>query len=447
LLIDVITANAIWRSLLTSVIGILAMLILLKFIPKGLPLSEKKFQLSLFAVVFPIVMVTNSSWSAGRISIWSYHILLILTMFLLWTYLQIATIDKTNKSKLHTVLISVVTPAFLGVAFATTYELSMALAPLAIFAFSSVKWINSTSKSSMLFGITRNFGCRENVVFFLFFLFPFLIVRIHTYLYCRNNTCYGPANITTSGFSISNFFERAVSALPVVSIPIGLNKDWSLANSPILIIGSAIVGILFVLVFKSFAEKYYGSDFDPSLPNTTKWRFLVSLLGLLMTSLVATGMSLSEVIQQNQDPLSAIISNRDTLVLNVAVSYMVFALVSMLASKVRVGSDILRHGLYLFVFGVATLGFLSNTVVTKVSLVEPGKMLQVRFATELSQPDLTDLGDSRRCSLVKQKLKDYPEWRNHDLILFSGLNIAMTQKAGVPFCSESMDSLFTNYVG
>lgn len=446
LLIDVITANAIWRSLLTSVISVLAMLILLKFIPKSIPISEKIFQLSLFAVVFPIVMVTNSPWSAGRISIWSYHILLILTMILLWTYLLISTIDKTHKSKFEKVLITLVAPAFLGVAFATTYELSMALAPLAIFAFSSVKWINTTSKSSMLIGITRNFGCRENVVFFLFFLFPFLIVRLHTYLYCKNNTCYGPANLTTSGFSISNFFERAVSALPVISIPIGLNKDWSLANSPALIFGSALVGILFVLVFKSFADKYYLSNFVSGLPNMTKWRLLVSLLGLLMTSLVAIGMSLSEVIQQNQDPLGAIISNRDTLVLNVAVSYMVFALVSVFASKVRVGFDLLKHGLYLFVFVVATLGFLSNTVVTKDSLVEPGKMLQVRFATELSQPDLTNLGDSRRCSLVKQKLKDYPEWRNHDLILFSGLNLAMTQKAGVPFCSDSMDSLFADYV-
>jgi hypothetical protein len=126
---------------------------------------------------------------------------------------------------------------------------------------------------------------------------------------------------------------------------------------------------------------------------------------------------------------------------------MVFALFSVFASKVRVGFDLPRHGLYLFVFIAATLGFLSNTVVTKDSLVEPGKMLQVRFATELSQPDLTDLGDSRRCSLVKQKLNDYPEWREHDLILFSGLNLAMTQKVGVPFCSESMDSLFADYAG
>ena len=159
LLIDVITANAIWRSLLTSVIGILAMLILLKFIPKNIPLSEKKFQLSLFAVVFPIVMVTNSPWSATRISIWSYHILLILTMVLLLTYLLISTIDKTHKTKFQTALLTVVAPALLGVAFATTYELSMTLAPLAIFAFSSLKWINSTSKSSMLIGVTRNFVC------------------------------------------------------------------------------------------------------------------------------------------------------------------------------------------------------------------------------------------------------------------------------------------------
>jgi hypothetical protein len=166
-----------------------------------------------------------------------------------------------------------------------------------------------------------------------------------------------------------------------------------------------------------------------------------------MTLLIATGMSLSESIQQNQNNFSGLFSNRDTLVLNVAVSYMVFALFSVFASKVRVGFDLPRHGLYLFVFIAATLGFLSNTVVTKDSLVEPGKMLQVRFATELSQPDLTDLGDSRRCSLVKQKLNDYPEWREHDLILFSGLNLAMTQKVGVPFCSESMDSLFADYAG
>lgn len=443
LLVDVITANAIWRSLLTSVISVLAMLILIKFIPKSVPLSEKTFQLSLFAVVFPIVMVTNSSWSATRVSIWSYHILLILTMVLLWTYLLISTIDKTHKSKFQTVLITLVTPGFLGIAFATTYELSMALAPLAIFAFSSVKWINGTSKSGMLVGITRNFGCRENVVFFIFFLFPFLIIRLRSFLYCRNNYCYGPANLTTSDFSISNLFERAVSSLPVVSIPIGLSKDWSLVNSPVLIFGSVTVGMLFVLVFRSSAHKYYGSNFDSSLPNMTKWRFFVGLLGVLITLLVATGMALSEDIQENQARLG---SSRDSLVLNVAASYVVFALLSEVASKVRVGFDLLRHGLYLFVFGAATLGFLSNTVVTKVSLVEPGKMLQVRFATELYQPDLTDLGDSRRCSLVKQKLKDYPEWRFHDATLFAGLNFAMTQKAGVPFCSESMDSLFADYV-
>jgi hypothetical protein len=446
LLIDVITANAIWRSLLTSVISILAMLILLRFIPKSLPLSEKKFQLSLFAVVFPIVMVTNSSWSATRISIWSYHILLILTMVLLWTYLLISTIDKTHKSKFQKVLITLVAPAFLGVAFATTYELSMALAPLAMFAFSSVRWINSTRNSNMTTGIIRNFGCRENVVFFLFFLVPFLMIRIHSFMYCSNNICYGPANLTTSGFAISNLLERAVSALPIISIPIGLNKDLSLANSPFLIFGSAIVGILFVLVLRSFSDKYYGSNFDPSLPNLTKWRLLVGLLGVLIILLVATGMSLSETIQQNQDPLDAIVSNRDTLALNLAVSYIFFALFSVLVSKLRVGFDLPRHGLYLFVFVFATLGFLSNTVVTKDSLVEPGKMLQVRFATELSRPDLTNLGDSRRCSLVKQKLSDYPEWRNHDLMLFSGLNLAMTQKAGVPFCSESIESLFADYV-
>ena len=446
LLVDVITANAIWRSLLTSVISVLAMLILLRFIPRNVPSSEKKFQLSLFAVVFPIVMVTNSSWSSTRVSIWSYHILLILTMVLLWTYLLISTVDKTHKGKFQTILVTVVAPAFLGIAFATTYELSMALAPLAIFAFSSVKWINSTSKSSMLIGITRNFGCRENLVFFLFFLFPFLLIRLRSFLYCRTNGCYSTADLSTSDFSIYNVFDRAVSSLPVISIPIGLNKDWNLAYSPVLIFGSAIVGILFVLVFRSFADKYYLSNFDSSLPNMTKWRLLVSLLGVIMTLLIATGMALSVAVQQNEGPLGALISKRDTLVLNVAMSYIVFALFSVFASKVRPGFDLPRHGLYLFVFVAATLGFLSNTVVTKDSLVEPGKMLQVRFATELSQPDLTDLGDSRRCSLVKQKLSDYPEWRGHDIGLVKGLNLTMTEKASVPFCSESIDSLFADYV-
>jgi len=446
--IDVLTAYGVWRSLLSSILAVLSMAILLKFIPKSLPTNRKKLELALFAVIFPGTMITNSSVSATRISIWSYHILLILTLVLLLLYLKIAKFNKVGKNSIIIFLVANVGPAILGLAFATSYELSQALAPLAIFAFASVKRINAPENFGIRKTFFRHMACIENIIFSFFFFAAFLIIRISSYRFCHNNGCYDAANLTANNFSFVNVAERAVSALPMVSIPIGFSKNWELLQSPILILGSAVIGILFIWVFK-IHNVAQGKNYQLNEGGSNHaWQAQVLIFGMLIILLISTGMALSQAVQQNRLP--AFESSRDTLVLNLGVSFIIFSLFSLISSKIYLLRSIKTLVVfttfrYVFIFFLVSLAFLSNIITTKSSLSEPGKMLQIRFAVELSDPDLTEFGDARRCSYIKQKLSSYPEW--HDGHLVWGLNLAMQEKTGIPFCSIDGETLFLNYAG
>jgi hypothetical protein len=450
--VDVITAYALWRSILTSTLALLSMAILLKFIPNNLSTERKKHELTLYSAVFPLTMVANNAWSATRISIWSYHVTLLITLLLLLLFLLVAKFDISQKSSGKVFLVKVMSPALIGIAFATTYELSMVLAPLAVFAFAVTKYIDQHT-----LGIVRKqflffLFSIETIVFSVFFFAFFIPIRLSSYLFCSNNGCYSSANLTPSNFNIIDVAERAVSSITVVSIPLGLSNDLALLYSPTMIIGSVAFGILYAFILSlSFApSNSVNSSHDREYSN--KWQWLVMSIGLLVTTLISVGMGLSEAIQENSDSFNPVSSSIDTLVLNVGFSYIAFALISTLSAKVKDRFQT-RHKNFFAALGYSTLivvaafAFLANIITTSNSLSEPGKMLQTRFAKELSDPDVTNEGDERRCSYLAQRINDYPNWRGHDGALVWGLNLAMQEKAGVPFCTKSTEELFLNYTG
>jgi hypothetical protein len=445
--IDQIQAYSFWRVLMLVAICLSTMK-LLHTLLSGSQVKQSSLFLvmAIASIVIPSGFVTNRAFSAIRAFTWSYGVLTIAAIWLTIALFSLA-IKRRDDPKLRRYI-----DFFVGVVallFATTYELTQALAPVALLVSNYFLWKHEDRNLPLLKKLKSVLISRFNLIFVIFFSLPFLFIRIDSLNKCVGG-CYQTASLNPGGFSIDQFFGRTVSAFPTIAQTVGFQyePEWlgSGANVAALL-AAFVLGLLVILwLLVSLTRTGFSHVESSDIKNLS----IIGLTGLGFVTVISIGMSLSVAVQEGALTLGA--SSRDSLILSIGMSLILcylFAvcfnpiLTRQLASKVpRLMIAVILVAALLVNFA---LTFVSNSIVTRTTQNSGGAFMQSALASAVSHPDTTEQGDNVRCALVLQKIMNFPEWEGHDRIIVYGLNLSFQRKIGVDFCSRSIDELFENY--
>lgn len=451
--VDVIFAYAFWRMLLLIIISILGLGIV-QVVTSNNTARFRFYSLLTVAIVLPATMISNHPWAATRVSIWSYN--LTLAMFMLFTFLLALIAKGENSNKIPT-LISCILMSLLGILFSTTYELTQILMPAGVFIYLAIK-ITGNRKDNVneTISATKRFlkvvFSPQTILFGIFFIIPFLLIRISSYLICLKG-CYQTASIKPGNFQIGNLISRWLSASPLSEITYALNSNEGWQNSRSNITFLVIFTVVFstaigFLAFKISKANNASSQIESKQQKQSS--IILLSFGLIVGFLLSFGMAMSVAVQESDNVFG--IGSRDTLAQNLGGAFTISGIFLLIASSRMLLKKIVLKKVVLSFMAVFTgiiiaFGLLTNALVTKTSLTQGGNFLQSRLAAEIFTPDLTQSGDARRCDLVVQKFSTFPDWEGHDRSILYGLNLTMQRKYGINFCNTDPEIIFANYSG
>jgi hypothetical protein len=443
--IDMILAHDIWRLTTTVLIVLTALSFLYTLFSFFVNADQLVLLKYLSAVLMPLFLVSNNAWGSLRLGVWSYNLSFIMVLLLMSFTLKRfrKAIDKRQTNFLLFV--------FIGLQFATLYELSQVLFfPFLFLLFMILVHFRLIENSNVS---KKALYPNWNLAFLATgFIIPFLFLRIDSYVRCRTG-CYDTASLTLNAFDVEKVVNRFFSGFPLYSIT--YNKPNLLESTQTLF--PLLIGIAYICTVVIYQKKY--SLFAPgiSLKRTHLGGlgFPTLLLYPLFTLVfISVGMGLSVAVQNETDLTLTQIgkSSRDTSYATVfwAILFIVLAF-----TAINYASDRLKHSnsifflsklgaLFLVLIWILTL-LGSNYTTSKTLFMGDGVFLQSRIATELQYPDLTVSGNDRRCSLVVEKINDYPEWEGHDRTWLYGANLVFEKENGRPFCDIPADVIFQNY--
>lgn len=347
--------------------------------------------------------------------------------------------------------------SLLGILFSTSYELTQILMPAGVFIYIAIKLTGKRKeKVNETISITKSLlkviFSPQTILFGIFFIIPFLLIRISSYLICVKG-CYQTASIKPGNFQIGNLLSRWMSSSPLSEITYALNNNvgWqdSRSNISFLVIFTIVFTIAIgFLAFKVSNENNAISQRESFLQKQST--LILMSFGLIVGFLLSFGMAMSVAVQEGENVFG--IGSRDTLAQNVGGAFTIAGIFLLIATSRRLAKAIALKN---FVFSllatfmgiIVAFGLLTNVLVTKTSLSQGGNFLQSRLAAEIFTADLTQMGDARRCDLVVQKFSTFPDWEGHDRSILYGLNLTMQRKYGINFCNTDPEIIFENYNG
>lgn len=341
--------------------------------------------------------------------------------------------------------------ATLALLFATTYELTQTLAPVALFVANYYLWNLRKDEVTSLNKIKSALLTKFNLVFLAFFSIPFLIIRIDSFAKCASG-CYQAASLNPGGFSPGDFFSRTVSSIPTIAQVVGFGYETSWLESGFNLAALAGASTVSLIATLWLLNSFRKSDLPKKETLDVSGLKILALTGLAIILVISIGMALSVAVQTSQDKLSFGASSRDSLILSIGTDLLLSYIFAVCGIKIISSKEIKSATRTLLsVFMVTALSanfaltFVSNSIVTRATQNSAGAFMQGAIATAVSHPDTTAQGDQSRCSLVKQKILNFPEWEGHDRLLVNGLNQNFQTKTGGNFCSISIEELFENY--
>lgn len=445
--INQIQAYSLWRVVMLVAITLSTMK-LIHALLVGLQINQKTLSLvmAFASVIIPSGFVTNSAFSAIRIQTWAYGILTLVAIWIIIALITLAIMRQETPKSRRYVNIYV---AIVALLFATTYELTQALAPVALLISNYLFWAQERVGKSHLEKLKSTLFSRFNLTFIIFFSIPFLVIRIDSFNKCAVG-CYQTASLNPGGFSLEGFLSRVASSFPPIAQAGGFRNetDWlaSISNSAALFAAIALgLSAVFWLFSTLRKTKFHALDSSETIKLS-----ILGVVGIGIILMISVGMAFSVELQRGRLPFWE--SSRDSLILSIGTSLVLCYLVSFgviqiikcnrissLARNLAVGIVALLLSLNF------ALTFVSNTIVTRATQNGAGAFMQSALASAVSHPDTTLEGDQIRCALIVQKIMNFPEWEGHDRMLVDGLNTSSRKRIGVDFCSRSIDELFANY--
>jgi hypothetical protein len=447
--INLVTTYSFWRLILFVTTSLLFVKLVGLLLPETFSIELRKRIMGVAACSFPIFMIFNQSYSSGRMTIWSYSIIFILALTLTIAMAKIGRQSAKAEGKLRTVIFTFLA-GLVGLLAGTSYELTQILAPVMLLAYISQRFLNETNvkmQSTFYFNLKRLFT-PPAIVFSLCAVMPILIIRLSSISKCVTG-CYQAADIKVGQFSFDALLARLQSTWTYFSANKAFESNMSWTNTGRYVAPSVIFALL---VFMSLMKVLLSSPLPESCVTKVKKGYGIttliwmSLIGMTMMLLIATGMASSRAVIEDSAGLLGR-SNRDSLMMATGLALVLVAIVSctlfLLQNKwVRFSSFLISS------LAVSTLGFFmfaANLVTSDSTTKGRGAFIQAQFANSLMWPDFTEGSDKKRCELIQLKLSEFKEWEGHDRILVYGLNERMKSNYGIPYCSITAEELFKDY--
>ena len=439
--IDLIAAHDLSRLIMSVILVLCAMSLVSAFV-LNFTYPEIGYLVKFCAAfILPLFLVSNDPWGGFRLGVWSYTVIFSLVLLLSSLCVHLYTknlIAKKSRFFLFTIL---------GFQFATLYELSQVI----FFPFLIALYFLSISISLGSFGKITNWRPNINLVWLFFgFLIPFLIIRIDSYQKCLSG-CYQTASLSGASFGIDKLVNRAFSGISfyAISYPEGNILEASKGFFPISIAVIYLVCLFFFGRRIGVLSLLRRIDFSPG---PIFWALPV--FSFLSIVAIAIGMNLSRAVQESSEfsvlPIGK--SSRDTVYTGIFWALLFSMLLTFLAVKLYRFVSKKRYISILQIWIPFALTFFWVSSVSGINLEvsnrifnSSGNFLQSRIALEIHTPNLSSSGDFKRCELIKEKLRFYPEWEGHDRSWIYGVNQIFLRKHSIPFCSISAEDLFVNY--
>lgn len=445
--IDPLVAYSMWRTFFLAVITSLGVLLIWRTLPSDLETNKTRFVLFVVSITVPASMCVNNSWAAPRESIWSYS--LTFTLFLIYC-VAMAALGNWKRVSSKTSSYRILLMCLMGLLFSTTYELTQVLAPVGILSY----LLGTLKKEDYIHFKLRVIASKaifiEIGTFLVFFLLPFLAIRISSYLKCQAG-CYQTASINPGGFSFEQFVARFLSPITVFSAPLGFEDGNAGNQSKSLTLTFIFISLIFFAAIITVLIKYFQAKNtqNPRTINHSIW-LVPLLLGFTINVFVSFGMAMSVAVQTEGLPIGK--SSRDTLATDFGYALLLTSVVCILAGviylkKSTILTAVVTVLLSLLISLIGGFSYSSNLNSTLRDQTMGGNFLQYRLAAEVNVPDLTESGNERRCKLISQKIHEFPEWEGHDKSLNYGLNLIMLDKINRQFCDISPEELFMDYKG
>jgi hypothetical protein len=436
--IDLLTSYDLWRIILN--ISILAVFLKIQFsILKKLKVSRTFLQImmTLSAVTIPITLVSNSDYSAIRNFIWSYSVITLFILIHIYFIIEL-TFQTGRKRRKYFYLAWML----IGISLATTYELSQVIFPVTIIIYVLIQ------KYSPF--LNKQIKWKELFVYVISFTIPFIIIRWHGIQYCNKVGCYQSADIKINSIHAFDILDRVLTSINVIQVNHfgNLFVDLFRLNNKTTII--LTVGMIYSIIFIK-TMRHINFKEDTSLNwKSEMWRASgIALIPMLIIILTSFGMGTSRETQEATGNWLGM-SSKDSLINNISYGLILATIMSMLiyylsTTKKYKSNQFAIIFIAIYVFIISGFGFYVNQSVSTISSEQNGKYLLKLMAIEIQNVDRTTSGEARRCDLIKNKIKDYPEWLGHDLSLVDGLNRYMKNMNGISFCSEEVNVLFKDY--
>ena len=435
---DILSAYAFWRMAMLFIIAFLFCKIVSIFLPRNssLTLSGNNFKFGF--ITFFACVISNDAWSATRMDVWSYSLFFALSMA--FFYLTLRAFEKYQEmnGRLVTLLLIVL----LGIMLGSTYEMTQVIFPVVVLGCFFLKYDRLSWTNLKLFLVPRN---RAFWALSISYLTTFVFIRLHNMVGCLHG-CYGTANIKATSFSLSSFALRILSAFT----PIAFSHNFIIGKVHF----NDFTVILCCIVISYFTyfllRNYFRGETNPTHKNASWSTFnrryfdaRIFSIGIVLILSVSLGMSLSAVYSRQNLLRNLGISSIDTLALNCGFSFIVFSFYPLIENF---SIKRIFRSAYLFVIvGFSFLSSFTNISETKYELRLPDTSMQRIINQNLTSPYFGPGGDSIRCQLVMEDLKNLRQWRGHDAMYIDGLNQIMLERFGIPFCSIPLDTLFAEY--
>lgn len=440
--IDPLLSYGLMRSVLFGSVSVLISTLTYHLLPDPKQSPARVLFSTLAGLILPAIVVSSRLFSSPRSAPWAYTgVLLISLALFIWTVRTAGRSDKNWISK----TITFTSMAIIGFLFGTTYELTQLLAPISVVLFVAVRTQLASGWGETLTSIRKTTFSAPVFLFMVSYLVPFAVIRIDSALKCSAG-CYAPANIKADHISFITVFERLLTHLPFVSARVAFEENFGLENiKPFLLISISMAALFVALGLGRTMAKISGINLYRNL-ELRRTGLLLILVGLLINGLVSVGMASSEDVQNNPLPIGA--SSRDSIFQYSGLALLMVGVICFVYSfhfRNITSRKIVSISITLLLSLSAGVGFAVNQKLSENGAINGGKFLLERFSQEISSPDSSPYGDQRRCSFVRQKLKEYPEWEGHDRLLFAGLNNYMQVKNNTLFCSTPENEMFRDY--
>ena len=401
----------------------------------------------LFAIIFPISIISNKDFAGFRLIYWNYTFEVAYSLFLISILLKCKDLRGSHRR--------ITVAFFVSLGFLLGNEITQFFGVVAILLYVSLDILSLFIKDDVS-GRRRRFSLKLMLTVFmrstfLIYVTSFfgllLAARFHAHKVCPQvDSCYAPGNVNLSHWNISSGITGIINSygnLPPFSQLYWFTHSLGSERKLNLLTGATIFSVLvFVLVNQILKSLFKNgsvairSNIDV-FPIFLMLFAIIGLSGFMQSTIVASQSHSITFADMGK-------SDRSITLLQPIIAIILTLILFMLLRNPRFSRSI-YVGTLVALLSLSVLNFWINSSVSFAQRVTPDFRIESMISNELVADGITPIDNRRRCDLFKEKIKFAKRWMGHDRTVYEGLNAQYYEQFKVPFCDIKPDEMFKDY--